>query len=73
MLLQARIVVRESPSWVKTAERIDNSSSVELSAIKQDKVEIKVTNSQELIQNLLIFIWYIIWIGQNKVLKLWKI
>lgn len=44
------MVTRESPSWVKIAERIDNSSSVELSAIKQDKVETKVTNSHGLIK-----------------------
>ena len=41
----ARIVVRESPSWVKTAARIEISSALNVLEIAQEREDIKVTNS----------------------------
>ena len=41
----ARIVARESPSWVKTEARIEISSALNVLEIAQEREDIKVTNS----------------------------
>ena len=47
----ARIVARESPSWVKTAARIEISSALNVLEIAQAREDIKVTNSHEFKKN----------------------